>query len=99
AEYDAFDEPQRVGRTKHQGRTREECVPDVRLERCEDDEEFTDESGGTGQAGVREREQHHEHRKLGHGVHVSTIRTDFTAVHAVVHDAHTEEHCGGHQAV
>src|SRR3984893_322495 len=43
AENHALDQPQGIRRPHHQGRGGEECIPDVGLERCENDQKFADE--------------------------------------------------------
>ena len=85
AENHALDQPQRIGRAQDQRGGGEECVPDVGFERRQDHQELADETRGPRQAGIGQREQHHERREFRHGVDHAAVGADFAAVDPVVH--------------
>ena len=98
-EHNSLDHPQGIGRTEHQYRRSQKCEPEIGFEAGNDDHEFTDKPGRSGQTGVCQTEKHHERGKNRHRVNDAAIVVDHSAMQAVIHHADTQEQCPGYQTM
>ena len=99
SEHHSLDEPQRIRRTEHERRRREERIPEIGLEARQDDEKLADKARRARQARISQREEHHERGEFRHRIDDAAVIGNLPAVHAVVHDADTQEQRAGYQAM